>query len=137
MAFLGYVEPERLPEIEAVLRETASPFSRFTIELDKIGAFPHERRPRVVFVGARSQGAAFRELSSALRTNYCELGFSFRNDAVAHVTIARVKDSRRPLPAVEVVPVALEVTRLALFESTPDKDANTSRYEVIAVAALV
>jgi len=64
------------------------------------------------------------------------MGFVFKDDAVAHVTIARVKDAKRPLPLVEVAPAAVEVQRLALFESIPDPARKTSRYEIVAAAAL-
>ena len=136
LAFLGYVNPELVEAVEAALHEIAARTAPFALSLDKIGAFPHERRPRVVFVGARAQGPAFRSLAEALRRAYAALGFTFDNDAVAHVTVARVKESRRPLPIVEFAPILLKLDRLTLFESLPDPAARTSRYERVGVATL-
>jgi 2'-5' RNA ligase len=135
LAFLGWVEPARVDDVKSALRAAASS-APFGITLDKIGAFPHERKPRVVFVGAREQGAPFRALAAAVRQRYAALGFDFDNDAVAHVTLARSKPPQRPLPLIEFVPIPLRVESLTLFESLPDPVHKTSRYEVLATIAL-
>lgn len=128
LAFLGYVEPARYASVVEALTAAATAAS-FGVTLDRIGAFPHERKPRVVYVGAREQGAPFRALAESIREAYGRLGFEFGNDAVAHVTIARVKPPHRPLPLIEFPPIPLRIDRLTLFESLPDKARNTSRYE--------
>ncbi len=137
LAFLGYVQPARVTEIGSALCAAAQCVVRFNITLDKLGAFPHERTPRIVYVGARDQGAGFRRLASETRSRYKTLGFEFANDPVAHVTIARVKRPQRPLPLIEVAPIALQIERLALFESLPDPGRKSSRYEVVEKADLV
>jgi RNA 2',3'-cyclic 3'-phosphodiesterase len=136
LAFLGFVEPSRCDAIAATLTACARRLEPFSVTLDKLGAFPHERRPRVVFIGAREQGAPFRDLAANVRGGYAELGFEFDNDPVAHVTIARVKESKRPLPLIEFAPITLRITALSLFESLPDPANKTSRYEVAASAAV-
>jgi RNA 2',3'-cyclic 3'-phosphodiesterase len=137
LAFLGNVDRARHDEIAALVARTAENYAPFAVTLDKVGAFPHERRPRVVYVGAREQGAAFRALSTELRSECAKLGFSFKDDAVAHVTIARVKDRPRPLPLIEFAPGILHVEALTLFESVFDPQRRTSRYAVSTTAALV
>lgn len=132
LAFLGFVEPSRSDEIAATLASCARGTKPFAVALDKLGAFPHERRPRVVFVGSREQGTQFRELAARVREAYTALGFEFNDDAVAHVTIARVKESRKPLPLIEFAPIALEIKSLELFESLPDPANKTSRYKIAA-----
>ncbi|HZV76403.1 MAG TPA: RNA 2',3'-cyclic phosphodiesterase [Candidatus Babeliales bacterium] len=136
LAFLGFVDPSRFDEIVAGLTRAGAGSKRFRITFDKLGAFPHERRPRVIYVGARDQGAGFRNLAKSVRKTFAEMGFEFKEDAVAHVTIARVKEAKRPLPLVEVAPTAVEIQGLALFESLPDPARKTSRYEIVATAAL-
>jgi RNA 2',3'-cyclic 3'-phosphodiesterase len=129
LAFLGFVEPSRYDAIIDTLRSCAARSEPFSLTLDKLAAFPHERRPRVAFLGAREQGAAFRALASGVREAYAALNFEFDKDPVAHVTIARAKDSNRPLPAIEFVPISFAVAALTLFESLPDPARKTSRYE--------
>jgi 2'-5' RNA ligase len=63
------------------------------------------------------------------------MGFTFEDDVVAHVTIARVKGgSTRPLPMLDVAAMQLRVGALALFESLPDK--QTTRYIVRKTSGL-
>ncbi len=134
LAFLGFVEPSRYEEIVSTLVVAAMRSNTFSFLLDKLGAFPHERKPRVVYIGAREQGAPFRTLAGELRNAYAALDFEFRNDAVAHVTIAKVKKAKRPLPLIELAPIPLEVRELVLFESLPNPAHRTSRYERLLTA---
>ena len=136
LAFLGNVDPSQSTGVVDALESTAAGTAPFEFLLDKVGAFPNERKPRIVYVGAREQGRAFRVLSARLRAAYRDLGFTFKDDAVAHVTIARVKDPRRPLPLIDAGPAVLPVTTLTLFESIHDKTKNTSRYVISATSEL-
>lgn len=134
LAFLGWVDPEQLAAIRDRLGSVAEAVPPFTLTLDKIGAFPNERRPKVVWIGARDQGAAFRRLAYTARSAYEQLGFTFDKDAVAHVTLARSKGGHAHLPMLDVRPMHLHVTQIVLFESIPN--GNTTRYETISRAPL-
>lgn len=136
LAFLGNVAPARYAAVVLALDEAARG-APFDVSLDKIGAFPHERKPRVVYIGAREQGAAFRHLAQSVRSVNERLGFEFKEDPVAHVTIARVKDARRPLRTIEFEPIPLRVTSISIFESLFDGASNTSRYEIVERAPLL
>ena len=128
LAFLGWVDAERVESIRDALRSIAQREAGFDITLDRIGAFPHERRPRVVWIGSHDQGEGFRRVARAAQEAYRELGFTFTQDAVAHVTIARVKDGRAHLPMLDIDPLRMHVGHIALFESLPA--SHTTRYEV-------
>lgn len=135
LAFLGWVDAESVGDIEETMYEVAAAHEPFTMTLDRIGAFPHERRPRVVWIGSNETGPEFRTLAQTLRKAYAGLGFTFDKHAVAHVTIVRTKEPRRPIPMLDsVAPMRLPVKHLALFESLPDK--RTTRYEVRSRALL-
>ncbi len=134
LAFLGWVDVEQTLPIRSALERAAGAAAPFTLTLDKIGAFPNERRPRIVWIGSRDQGAPFRRAARAARASFELLGFTFDKDAVAHVTIARVKGGNAHLPVLDVAPMHLHVTGIALFESLPA--GRTTRYEVRHRAAL-
>ena len=103
--------------------------------LDRIGAFPNERRPRIVWIGSRAQDARFRRLALSARSAYGDLGVSFDDDTIAHVTIARIKGAgQRPVPMLDVAPIGVHVGRIVLFESIPD--GATTRYAIRADAPL-
>lgn len=130
LAFLGWVDPESVEPVRDALARATRDAKPFDLTLDKIGAFPHERRPRVVWIGANEQGAPFHALARSVRASYEKLGFTFDKDAVAHVTIARVKGGEAHLPMLDVKPVKLAVRELILFESI--SAGRTTRYEVRA-----
>lgn len=130
LAFLGWVDPQRVEAVRDALHAVASIVRPFTLTLDSIGAFPHERRPKIVWIGSRDQGAPYRTLAYAARRAYEPMGFSFDKDAVAHVTIARLKGGYGHLPMLDVEPMQLHVTQISLFESLPE--GGTTRYEVRA-----
>ncbi|MGA2759265.1 MAG: RNA 2',3'-cyclic phosphodiesterase [Candidatus Cybelea sp.] len=136
LAFLGNAGTNQFEAIANAIDGIAAQAAPFTLTLDRIGAFPHERKPRVVYIGAREQGAPFRTLAQSVRGAHAALGFEFDDDSIAHVTIARVKDPHAPLRSVEFAPIVLEVGSLSLFESVFDPKANTSRYAVVRVAPL-
>jgi 2'-5' RNA ligase len=69
-----------------------------------------------------------------VRDAYGALGFSFEDDIVAHVTLARVKDPRGPLHTIDVEPITVNVRCVSLFESLPA--GRTTRYEVLHRATL-
>ena len=128
LAFLGWVDPERVEPIRDALHAIAGTAAPFTLTLDRLGAFPHERRPHIVWIGARNTSAPYRELAYNARSAYEPMGFTFEKDPVAHVTLARVKGGRGHLPMLELTPMHLRVTRITLFESVPD--GGTTHYEI-------
>ncbi|SRR5579871_1754125 len=131
LAFLGNVDARRGSTVAPALERALEQTKAFAITLDKVAAFPHERKPRIVYLGSRNQGEDFRRLSKLTRAALSALGFSFDDDAVAHVTIARVKESRRPLPLIEFDPIELQIDGVSLFESIFERPRNTSRYEIV------
>ena len=137
LAFLGNVPEARCEQMAETLRTAVAGVAAFQILLDKTGAFPHERRPRVVYAGSRDQGAAYRSLARGVRETYAGLGFAFDGDPVAHVTLARVKNASRPLPVVEFAAIPVRIDEVRLFESLFDKAANTSRHETLASVPLL
>jgi 2'-5' RNA ligase len=134
VAFLGWVDPQMMEPILQAFRTTASQTPAFTITLDKIGAFPHERNPHVLWIGTRRPPPEFRQLTADIRCAYQEIGFSFEKEPVAHITIARIKEQRIHLPVLSFRPVRMQVKELTLFDSVPD--GRTTRYEVRDRAAL-
>jgi len=135
LAFLGWVEPDRLDVLASALQTAADGHAGFDLAFDRIGAFPHERRPRVIWIGCRKQPAAYARIARAVQSVYAALSFAFKDDPVAHVTIARVKAATDALPTISAFsPIGARVSSLTLFESLPA--GATTRYEVRAQAPL-
>jgi 2'-5' RNA ligase len=129
VAFLGMVDENRLDDVAATVRTAAAAATPFELPLDAAGAFPNPEHVRVAWVGSRRPQPAFAALCRAVRGALHALGFTFDDDAVPHVTLARADGSLR-LPTVAVPPgVVLPTASLALFRSTAEPGG--SRYVVL------
>ena len=129
VAFLGMVDENRLDDIASTVRAAAAAATPFELPLDAVGAFPSPEHVRVVWAGSRDPQPAFAALCGNVRGALHPLGFTFEDDAVPHVTLARADGSQR-LPSVAVPHgVAIEVASLALFRSISEQGG--SRYVVL------
>jgi 2'-5' RNA ligase len=130
LAFLGNVDAERFPEIQAVLARVGARHKAFSVTLNRIGAFPHDRKPRVIFIGSRGTDPAYRALAADVANECKKLGLSGdEKDDIPHVTIARAPDRKRvTLPLLDVAPIEITVSELTLFESVPSE--GKTRYVV-------
>jgi RNA 2',3'-cyclic 3'-phosphodiesterase len=129
VAFLGNAPESNLAAITQALRDTASGCTEFEIDFGRLGAFPNERRPRVIWIGPVRESAAFASCAGRVREVYKGLGFAFDHDAAAHITICRPKF----VPSGGLPELAgnatLSVTGLTLFQSLPA--GPTTRYEAL------
>jgi 2'-5' RNA ligase len=129
LAFLGEVADANTPAVIAAFRSVVqgtileqaslaqSKIARFSLQLSHIGAFPHLRRPRVIWVGGREPDPSFERAAQALRAAFSVLGFVFDGAATPHVTIGRTVGSV-PLRAPQLnAEYSMPVTRFVLFES--------------------
>ncbi len=93
--FLGDVSSESLDLVRAAVEEAADGGPAFDIVVEGIGAFPNERRPRVLWVGVQSPpelGSLQRQIDSAT----AQLGFkSEEREYRPHLTIgyARAREA--------------------------------------------
>jgi 2'-5' RNA ligase len=91
LRFLGPTPEERVPAlVEAVRRETAG-CAPFTLALGALGAFPEERRPRVVFVAVEPHEPVA-ALAAAVERGVVAAGFPPEARAFnGHLTLGRVR----------------------------------------------
>ncbi|MBC5805079.1 MAG: RNA 2',3'-cyclic phosphodiesterase [Candidatus Eremiobacter antarcticus] len=126
LAFLGSVSDDRLADVTKSLHEAAAKCRPFSLDLDSFGAFPNERRPRVLWIGPSQPSAGFDECAVQVQNAYSALGWLLDRKAHPHVTICRLKGSA----AVVLPPLAhtakVEMTGLTLYRSVPA--GQTTRY---------
>lgn len=93
LKFLGEVPEERLEEITKAAVETANTAANFVLECGGIGAFPHPRRPRVVWLGIGGAGAEkLGRLAESLDRRLAKVGFAREErEFRPHLTLGRVK----------------------------------------------
>ncbi|MBW3543307.1 MAG: RNA 2',3'-cyclic phosphodiesterase [Planctomycetes bacterium] len=102
LKFLGETDPADVTRIAAIVEQAVEGVSAFEARLDGLGAFPHARRPSVVWAGlqnAESLSDVVRRLERELK----RLGFpKERRKFAPHVTLARVR-SRAPDALMELL----------------------------------
>jgi 2'-5' RNA ligase len=97
--FIGEVDDHRC---EALLRALDHPFDdhAFDIEINGLGMFPSTGAPRVFWLGVHSGSEDLAQLHSTLAVRLAPLGFEAeRRTYSPHLTIARVKEVSRAIPA--------------------------------------
>ena len=130
IAFLGTIAPERVDEVVSALRSASRMSIPFALRFDVIGAFPSDRRARVVWVGARKTPAAFSRCVELVFEALLNAGWALDRKPQPHVTICRVKErGRLELPRL-TDSACLPVSGVTLWESRPA--GPTTRYVELA-----
>lgn len=134
LRFLGETAQEKVAEVAATMDAIAARNVPLTLVLDTLGCFPHERQPRVIWVGVGGDvtqvGAIYRELEEGLEKN----GWTPESKPFSpHLTIGRVKKrgAKLALPWGKGVAAArTEVREIVLFESRlrPDGPQYIARH---------
>jgi 2'-5' RNA ligase len=94
LRFLGPTPAERVPALAAAVRAQAAGIAPFALALAAVGAFPDERRPRVVFV-ALEPHEPVAALAAAVERGVLAAGFPPEARPFhAHLTLGRVR--KRP-----------------------------------------
>ena len=94
--FLGGLTPDELRTVTDTALMASSLVPPFSLRLSQLGAFPHERAPRVLWVGLTEDegyGALLR-LSAVLEAELESRGFEREvRPYTPHITLARTRDS--------------------------------------------
>lgn len=138
LKFLGDVPFEQIPAISNVMSDCAGQVTCCELELHGLGAFPHARRPSVVWLGVR-QGEPLIRLAEQLETRLLPLGFApERRPFHPHVTLLRFR-SRPPDVVFQLLEQEIEtefgrvpVDSVTLFQSELLKEG--ARHTVLATA---
>jgi RNA 2',3'-cyclic 3'-phosphodiesterase len=116
LAFLGDVDDDRYAAVAAAFHLVVGQ-APLALNLSCVGAFPGNKRPRVLWVGGE-QSAEFDATARAVRAAFAPLNFHFDDDDLqAHVTVGRANGAPLLLAPKLEAPFAMPVTRIALFES--------------------
>jgi RNA 2',3'-cyclic 3'-phosphodiesterase len=93
LQFLGYVEEEVIGKIGAALQNVAGDHAPFELMVAGAGAFPDERRPRVLWIGC--EDGKLTALAKSVHAAMRPLGFEpEQREFTAHFTLGRVKSPR-------------------------------------------
>jgi 2'-5' RNA ligase len=143
LQFLGAVPEERVPAVEAALRDTAAAAGRpLSLALRGAGGFPNARRPRVLWAGLEGDVAPLAALAVELGARLAKLGFPPEDRPFSpHLTLGRARDGRGApglagalAAAAQVEATPWRASELVLFES--HLSPRGPRYEPVTRVAL-
>lgn len=99
MVFLGDVDDGLVPDLEVAARqalEETELSGPIDVTLDRLGAFPHVHKPRVVWAGCTNDPEPVKRLAKSLEAALQPLGFEPEDRPfTTHVTLGRVKERGR------------------------------------------
>lgn len=102
LKFLGDTDERRLDEIASGLTGAAASVRPFMLQICGVGAFPNLKYPRVIWVGAASEGNQLSLLVHNIEERMSAVGFpKERRPFSAHLTLGRVKDVHGIQPTIE------------------------------------
>lgn len=135
LAFLGEVDPDRLPELTAALAGPVAACSSFAARTAAAGAFPEQGSMRVVWIGLEP-GAELAALAARIREAVAGVGLpGDEKPFQPHVTLARCRvrwpaGARENLSTLAPEPMPFAVTEAVLVES--ELAPGGSRYRQVA-----
>lgn len=141
LKFLGEVDASRIPALQAIAQQVAAPCEPFALALNRLGAFPHLERARVIWAGAQQTPAPLANVAVALEEELSALGFAREQKPfTVHVTLGRVREENpralrvlgEQVRAVALAPMTVRVEKIILMESVlrPQGPAYTPLFAV-------
>lgn len=95
LQFLGDVEEVVIDKLKPALQLVAAQHQPFEVSVRGTGAFPDEKRPRVVWIGCSDTGKRLQALARAVQDAMQPFGFTpEHHEFSAHLTLGRIKSPR-------------------------------------------
>jgi len=104
LKFLGDVEEIRFSKIKEIMENVAENIQPFTVSIEGTGAFPNDRRPRVLWVGVQKGSETLIRLSADLDSRLTPLGFEPEKRSYSpHLTLGRIRSPKKIDTVIEMV----------------------------------
>lgn len=96
LKFLGNIHPTQGEDIASTMAQVVRDEPPIALCAAGLGAFPSQRKPRVIWVGLQGEVERLASIQSRLEKGLEPLGFAPEQRSFSpHLTIGRVKDRRR------------------------------------------
>jgi len=95
LKFFGNIEESRIDSIAESIKGPVQATSPFALQVAGLGAFPHLKNPRVIWVGLVDEKTVLVPFQNELETRLDRIGFLREDRAFQpHLTLGRAKSSR-------------------------------------------
>ena len=136
--FLGWIEQATLSEVTGAIDAVAGRHEPSDVALVGLGAFPNQRRARVLWAGISDPAGLLSALAAGLGESLRAVGYEPEHRPyTAHLTLARFKAPRSLaglLPTLPPAPAPFAVDQVTLFRSR--LSPSGARYEALHEAYL-
>jgi RNA 2',3'-cyclic 3'-phosphodiesterase len=110
LKFLGEVDPDVIPKLNALLNEDAKSERRFKLRLHGLGCFPNAGNPRVIWCGIDGETDNLLRVQHIVESSCAKLGFAPENRPFRpHLTLGRVQGRRNLQPLIEQIKVGTDL----------------------------
>jgi 2'-5' RNA ligase len=133
LKFLGDIAENDLDKIKQALQPIRERHDPFEVSTSNFGAFPSEKKPRILWAGVDEGSERLRKVSADVDNLLEPAGFEPENRPyVPHLTLGRTRSRRTTPDASETSPPTLRftVSGVDLVQSSPGKNGVT--YQVLA-----
>ena len=121
LRFLGETAVSQLPALQAQLTQLTSQHHPFTLQLNGVGAFPNQRKPRVLWADLAGQLDALHALKAGLDERLLGEGWlAEKRPFNPHLTLGRVKHAEEAAKLnwdIEMARLTFGVTEVQLVQS--------------------
>jgi len=120
--FLGDTETSKIKEIDELLNTSVSDFSKFSLELNKIGFFYKDKEPKVLWYNFKDSDM-LNKINSGLEDRFANIGFPKENKKFKpHITLLRIKpgvfkEELKELENIKIENKVFEVNKIELIKS--------------------
>jgi 2'-5' RNA ligase len=130
MKFLGNIDENNLESIGRKLDELSSMHSPFDMRLIGLGAFPSERRARVIWAGIETDILRLRKLAASIDDLSADYGIAKDvRPFTAHITLARLRESSMINLDVRMQEITFIIDRMHFYKS--DLTPQGARYTLL------
>lgn len=125
LKFLGAVAADKVEAVAAAMREAATGHAPFELHTTGVGAFPHTRQPRVVWLGIDGAMQQLRTLHQDVERLLAPLGYPTEQRAFnPHLTLGRTRND------------AGETDHAAIGRAIAQSSSQVERWSVDAVSLM-
>lgn len=123
LRFLGDIAEDRVKNIQSCIEKACLGVKTFNLEVNKLGAFPNLRHPKVFWVGINGNTSTLISMQHKLEQELIAEGFGSSDHPFSpHLTIGRVKDGNgqdisNKLSQIEFIPESFLVKEIILMRS--------------------
>jgi len=126
LRFLGDRPPKKVKAVTDFLHKSFSSHEAFEIEIDRLGVFPSERFPKVLWAGVGQNSDRIAQIAGRLEEELNRLGSpKERQEFIPHVTLGRVQSAKNVKPLMQKFtgytfssPILSPLNQIIFYQST-------------------